>query len=218
MQKPHAQSTDVPANLAFLRAQTAAAHARTESLGPLLKLMSPELDLLDYGRALSGLYLFQSALQAALLPRLMRLGSPLAPNAATLASLRADLNWLGLGVPRGARPRVALGRGASAYGALYVLEGSSLGGRVIGRHISSTLGLGPGHGAEFFCGVSAQAARARWAQLADTLAALPQSTQPQLLHGALAAFGFLESVFTVERKPGLQRQMPSGVLPSLNSF
>jgi heme oxygenase len=61
------------------------------------------------------------------------------------AALARDLGVLGLspegigGLPR-ALP-IPLAGPAAAMGALYVLEGSTLGGRVIGRHIAATHGL-----------------------------------------------------------------------------
>lgn len=69
--------------------------------------------------------------------------------------LRADLAHLG--APEAsldALPRCdSLPRTPSlpaALGCMYVLEGSTLGGQLIGRHIHATLGLGPGAGAAFF--------------------------------------------------------------------
>jgi len=218
MQKPTALAPAAPPNLIYLREHTREAHARTEALVPLQKLMTPELDLVDYGRALTGLYIFHTSLQAELAPRLRRLGSDIVPNPAVIASLRADLTWLGLGIPRASRRRVSLGRGVAAYGALYVMEGSALGGRVIGKHVSSTLGVGPNHGGAFFCGLGAAAARARWAMLTQTLAALPASTQPSLLHGALAAFTFLESVFSLRRANLTTQTGLRPTLPVMNSF
>lgn len=41
---------------------------------------------------------------------------------------------------------------AEALGCLYVLEGSTLGGRIIGDHLARSLGLRPGSGASYFRG------------------------------------------------------------------
>ncbi len=60
-----------------------------------------------------------------------------------LAKLDADLTYLGLG-PTGALPAPSAPRLAgpdAALGALYVLEGSTLGGRVIGRRIAALHGF-----------------------------------------------------------------------------
>ena len=72
-----------------------------------------------------------------------------------LAPLGDDLAFLGLSgseiaaLPL-ARP-IGLADPASAMGALYVLEGSTLGGRVIGRHIAAAHGLS-GEGLAYYSG------------------------------------------------------------------
>ena len=48
------------------------------------------------------------------------------------------------------RDIVELGSVASAFGCLYVLEGSTLGGQMISRQVHSKLGLTPENGCEFF--------------------------------------------------------------------
>jgi heme oxygenase len=57
----------------------------------------------------------------------------------------------------------------SALGALYVIEGSNLGGRIIGRHVAKTLGVVPGNGGSYYCGLSAEDARRRWRLLQEVL-------------------------------------------------
>jgi heme oxygenase (biliverdin-IX-beta and delta-forming) len=72
-----------------------------------------------------------------------------------MAALRDDLAFLGLpeaeigNLPR-AQPLTLAGP-AAAMGALYVLEGSTLGGRVIGRHIGAVHGLS-GEGLAYYSG------------------------------------------------------------------
>ncbi|WP_336485350.1 biliverdin-producing heme oxygenase [Methylobacterium nigriterrae] len=71
-----------------------------------------------------------------------------------LALLEADLRHLGLAdpdlaaLPRPARPR--LEGPAAAMGALYVLEGSTLGGQVIGRRILALHGLDARGGCRYY--------------------------------------------------------------------
>ncbi len=45
---------------------------------------------------------------------------------------------------------------ANVFGVLYVLEGATLGGQVISRHLNQTLSLTPENGAAFFSGYGAQ--------------------------------------------------------------
>jgi heme oxygenase len=69
--------------------------------------------------------------------------------------LRADLAHLG--VPASALATLPRCEGLpltpglpAALGCMYVLEGSTLGGQLIGRHVQGALGLGPQAGAAFF--------------------------------------------------------------------
>ncbi|TFY98745.1 biliverdin-producing heme oxygenase [Ramlibacter rhizophilus] len=60
-----------------------------------------------------------------------------------------------LGAPRlapRAAPQIGLPCAASAFGSLYVLEGSALGGQVIGRHLRDTLGVTDTDGGRYFTG------------------------------------------------------------------
>ncbi|SFU94481.1 Heme oxygenase [Methylobacterium sp. 174MFSha1.1] len=71
-----------------------------------------------------------------------------------LAHLAADLRFLGLGdaaIAALPRPHLALPRDRDeAFGALYVLEGSTLGGQVIARHIGRQLGLTAEEGCRYY--------------------------------------------------------------------
>ena len=50
---------------------------------------------------------------------------------------------------------------AQALGCLYVLEGATLGGQIIGRHLQTVHGIGPDNGAAFFGGYGPETGR-RW--------------------------------------------------------
>lgn len=72
-----------------------------------------------------------------------------------LTALEADLRHLGLAADRIAvlpqPPAVSLAGPAAALGALYVLKGSTLGGRVIGRHVATLHGIA-GDGLAYYRG------------------------------------------------------------------
>lgn len=82
-----------------------------------------------------------------------------------LSLLEADLRHLGLSEPEiDALPRpsaIALAGSAEALGALYVLEGSTLGGKVIGRHVSALHGFDATAGCAYYSG-HGEAAGAMW--------------------------------------------------------
>lgn len=56
----------------------------------------------------------------------------------------------------------------SAMGALYVMEGSTLGGQMISRHVEKTLGLTPNHGSAFFYGYGKETGK-RWKKFQEAL-------------------------------------------------
>jgi heme oxygenase len=137
----------------LLREGTREHHARAEARLPLL---DPGLDRPTYERALAALLGFQAPLEDALAHadwervaldwRGTRRRAPL---------LAADLASLGWGAdaiaalprcPDAPRPRTL----AAALGCAYVLEGSTLGGQLIHRHVARTLGLRAAGGCAYF--------------------------------------------------------------------
>lgn len=71
--------------------------------------------------------------------------------------LEQDLHFLGVSRPPAERTHLALTQRNLnfAVGCLYVLEGATLGGQVISRHLA-TLGIGPSNGGLFFNGYGAR--------------------------------------------------------------
>ncbi|MFL5365812.1 MAG: biliverdin-producing heme oxygenase [Myxococcales bacterium] len=90
--------------------------------------------------------------------------------------LKTDLVALGVdpsGVPlcvERPRPRTR----AEAFGVLYVLEGATLGGQILSRHLQQTLGLGPVNGARFFHGYGSRTGE-MWQSFRKALLACPMS-------------------------------------------
>jgi heme oxygenase len=116
------------------------------------------------------------------------------------AALIEDLAWYGA-APSPAPPMPELNDPAAALGALYVVEGSSLGARVIARALVDSLHVAPGRGGSFYCRQDADTARLRWRRVCAVLdQKLPGSgTAARLTEGALATFRHLEqSLRTIE--------------------
>jgi len=154
--------------LARLRAGTRDAHARIETVPALARLMEPDLTHDEYVAILQRLHAFHTHLEPAVAAALKNHPAAAMLDGARPRALAEDLDWFGvrtLSTP--ALPR--LDTPEAALGALYVIEGSGLGGRVIARHLMTSLGVGPGTGGNFYCGLSADAARARWHQLCALL-------------------------------------------------
>lgn len=186
---PAAGGAATPPLLLALRHGTRAWHDAVEQAPALAALMQDGVTQADYIAALQGQFRFHAAYQPALAKALRRLGIAWRLPDFALAALREDITALAAPVPPvPAPPR--LGRGLAPLGALYVLEGSLLGGRVIGRHIAARLRIDAGTGASFYCGTEAAAARSRWLDFCGMLRALPESEAPALIAGARDGFHF----------------------------
>lgn len=139
-----------PDLLARLRAATRPQHDAIEGVVDVLR---PDLTAARYRRLLEAFYGFYAPWEAAAAAPaetrdlvLDRRKTPL---------LERDLAHWGLNaVDRAALPRCRalppLDTAARVLGSLYVLEGATLGGQVIARHVEATLGVAPGAGDAFF--------------------------------------------------------------------
>ena len=149
---------DEPA-IASLRRETRARHDLLESV---LRLVEPQpLARTRYLLALTGFDLFLTAWEprlAAALPAALRDGFA---SRSRQPLLRRDLALLGGRRPcppgldeacAAAARGIGLGSVAAAFGSMYVLEGSALGGQVIAKVARDTLGFGPDNGAAYFNG------------------------------------------------------------------
>lgn len=156
--------------LAHLRAHTKTAHHSIETVPAFARLMEADLRRSEYEAVLLAMHAFHVAAEpeiAMALEGLREAQSLL--DGHRLRALSDDLAILGV-APTRARPApLPLATRSEALGALYVVEGASLGGRVIARHIASSLALAPGYGASFYGGLTADMARSRWARLCAVL-------------------------------------------------
>lgn len=113
--------------------------------------------------------------------------------------LRADLLALGLSPEQlavlpecTALPR--LEGLARAWGCLYVLEGATLGGQILSRHIGRTLGVTPETGGAFFRGYG-EATGPMWRRLGEALSAcaVAAAAPAAVVEGAQETFTCLEA-------------------------
>lgn len=166
---PTMHSAPIPTRMQRLREATRQAHMRIEGALPLL---DPKLTLVRYRGVLEGFYGFYMGLEPCLLAAAgahaadIELG-----RRGKLPLLRLDLQALGRSVAEvEALPRcVDLPRAdtpSEALGVLYVLEGATLGGQVIGRSLAAALGLGAANGAAFFAGYGDET-RAMWKRFSE---------------------------------------------------
>ncbi|HEX4608640.1 MAG TPA: biliverdin-producing heme oxygenase [Urbifossiella sp.] len=155
--------------LAELKTRTRPHHERIEAgLNP----MREGLTRADYEYLLAGFYGFYA-------PWEDRAATALRPDLRAefdrrrkAPALDRDLRFLGAdpaGLPRCAR-LPPTDSAAAVLGAMYVVEGSTLGGQHIARHLARTLGVRPGAGCDFFSGYGDETG-AMWKQFRAWLTA-----------------------------------------------
>jgi heme oxygenase len=137
-------------DLGRLRLETAVDHAAVESVMPLTV---EDLDRDSYVRCLRQVHGVVAAWEewsAATSPEWMH---SLLANRQRRGLLERDLAWFGVVPLDKARPAMPEKTDyASVLGTMYVMEGSTLGGRLIARHVERVLGLSAGVGNAYFCG------------------------------------------------------------------
>ena len=172
--------------LAHLRIGTRAAHDR---LGGTLGLLDDHLGLDAYRTVIERFYGFWRTWE----PRM----AVLFQDAAFLDPrrrvhlLQADLTALGLSAHAVAMlptcPLPLLRNGVEALGSLYVMEGSTLGGRMIERNVERRLGLNAEHGCTYFAGYGTRTG-AMWRLFLARLDQAPAADAEQVTDGAAATF------------------------------
>lgn len=178
--QPAPQPTAPPASrlrpriLELLRAGTREAHDRIE-LNPVMgRLTRDDLDLEHYTLVLRRMLTLHAAVEGRLAAALANHRDDLALDARRKTPLlRRDLIALGATAwaeyPPQALAELVVDE-PSAWGTLYVLEGSTLGGRIILRSIERSLGLTTDTGAAFFSGYGERTGH-NWGIFVDALTA-----------------------------------------------
>lgn len=123
--------------------------------------------------------------------------------------LAADLHHLGLtsadlGRLPACRPGVRMARRPEAIGAMYVLEGSTLGGQIIARRIAETLGFGANGGCAYYCAYGA-AIGTMWREFRDRLLDVPPDEHEAVLATATSTFACLHQWLSSRSAPGEER-------------
>ncbi|BAN23305.1 biliverdin-producing heme oxygenase [Caballeronia insecticola] len=184
--------------LSRLKHETAACHARLENA---LDLMRDNLQRDEYIALLERFYGYVAPWEdaaAACLPASLagffdeRRKAPLL--AADLAALLGERRPVG-SVPQADAvydlpPMHNLG---GAFGSMYVMEGSTLGGRFIAPHVAQQLDLPPGIGNAYFNGYGARTG-SMWKAFRETAASVvPELQYDDAVQAAIATFDTLQS-------------------------
>ncbi len=177
--------------LSRLRGAIEQAHDRIETVPILSRLLAADLAAAEYVVLLQRLHAFHAAAEPAIALELA--GWPSATvllDGARIRALADDLAWFAAS-PVQACDGPEFASASAAMGALYVIEGSGLGGRVIARHLTASLGVTVGRGGSFYCRLDADTARRRWGDMTALLES-PGLDEEQLVHGAKTTFAYLE--------------------------
>lgn len=141
-----------------LRQETAESHQKLED-NPLSKaILSPCVSVNDYQTYLAALFGVTIACEDHVFPAISHVITDL-PDRYKSRLIIDDLLATGLSEAEiDALPvyRFEFSTVAEALGIMYVLEGSTLGGKILYRHVHEVLGLTPEKGASYFWGYGAQ--------------------------------------------------------------
>ncbi len=172
--------------LAHLRVVTRPVHDRIEGA---LGLLSEQLDLDAYRNVLERFYGFWRNWEPHMAALLQ--DEALLDPRRRMHLLEADLVAIGLSAHElEALPRCPLPTlldDVEALGSLYVMEGSTLGGRVIQRNVARCLGLDGRSGCAYFAGYGAHTGR-MWQSFLARLNEEPVINAPRIANGASATF------------------------------
>jgi heme oxygenase len=200
----------------YLRASTHEAHRALESTALARALMSPELTLADYRDVLQVWSDAWFAVEAALEASSGRCECvDLLPPPRAYCALQDIANLDGL-LPDAARhtrfrpaavPALRPAQSpAELLGLSYVAMGSSLGGKVIARHVCSVLQLGADVATSFFSAdLSGAPSWSTWLRELNAHVATAAERQ-QALEGALRCFNFLRQSFAESEMPTMAQQ------------
>lgn len=188
--------------LQHLRQATRPYHQQIEQNDCLARLLAPDFSMAEYKNLLARMLGFFQPVEEAIdaLPEAPSIQETLGCRHKT-SWLMSDLRNLGLceeaiaRIPRISAPDIpVVATLADAVGILYVLEGSTLGGQIISRYLSQSLGVGPEQGGRFYAGYGAENGR-MWTLFRQWLASLSlDNTQTeQAATAAIQAFKSLDN-------------------------
>jgi heme oxygenase len=169
-----------------LRAETASDHAAVENTMPLL---GDGLNREAYARVLERLHSIVAAWETHLPIHPQRPDAALIAERNRLPLLECDLDFLG------AKSNVPatcdlpdLSNHAQLMGAMYVMEGSRLGGQFIARHVEKALDFAPGEGTGYFRGFGERTGP-MWKDFLNHLTSeIPDSQTEEVIVGAKKMF------------------------------
>ncbi len=183
-----------------LRASTADCHKQLELNNLSLALLSDTVNENIYCTYLARLYSFVKSFEQFVYPALSNHFLNIYDRKKALF-IEEDLKALDISIDIGTPLEEAFFRNTYpdvyiAAGALYVLEGSTLGGQIIIKHLQKAMPAGFVNAA-YFSGYQ-QKTGSMWKEFLQQLTALPQSTQQeqQIITGAITTFKIIDGLLS----------------------
>jgi heme oxygenase len=191
-------------NVERLRQETAADHAAVEGTVPL---MIEELDVDFYVsclRRIHGIVAAWEEFAAANTPEGM---SEMVSARQRQKLLEQDLASFGAIELNADRPAIMVPNNAPSFlGAMYVMEGSALGGKFIARHVERVLGLVDGQGSAYFRGHNERTS-AMWEEFCEILRTqVPEDETEAVVSSAKAMFATFGAWMQPEAKAHLSEE------------
>jgi len=179
--------------LSNLKEQTASPHKKLESLPISKLLLSPDLDIENYTHYLYLMYNVHRNLEERVFPLLTEIIDDIEVRKKTHL-IKEDLSFLKFNLPdsksvfKNSKWRIPY-----ALGIIYVVEGSSLGGRYILKNIETLPGLNNGKGVSYFRGYGTKTGSI-WNSFLNVLVQYEyeNNCKNEIIEGAIFAF---DSIF-----------------------
>jgi len=181
-----------------LREQTSYYHTKLEDTMLSRAILSEEVTIDQYSDYLKTMYAFVKPFEQVYFPLLKEVFANVSGRERT-SMLEKDLEKLGVAGEMQEfidfdTAQITL---PQAVGAMYVMEGSSLGGRVILKQVHKTLGLAEDTGAGYFYGYGAETGK-MWTSFLDEMWAFTEETgtKEEIIAGAVKAFESMYKLFS----------------------
>ncbi|KXK03409.1 MAG: heme oxygenase [Acidobacteria bacterium OLB17] len=175
--------------LKILKEQTRAQHEEVEAA---VDVMNQMFDLDAYKRLVGGFWSFYAAYEPLIPIEELRAAGFDYAERVKLPLLERDARALGLELEACNAQMPDLGSAAKAFGSLYVIEGSTLGGQVISRHLKETLAITPENGGEFYAGYGKETGP-MWKAFGESITAFAdgKSLDDEIVDSAKATFAVI---------------------------
>ena len=169
-----------------LKHETSAEHDRVEQS---MRVMDEHLDTAAYLAILRRLYGFVLGWESWAAQSTCATVQMLLRSRRRSEMLHADLVHFSSKLPSHTYPgpRLSLSSLAQVLGGMYVMEGSTLGGQYIARHVEAILVLSPGSGDAFFRGYG-ETTGSMWREVKEALVELPDAKTEEVIHAARTLF------------------------------